>query len=616
MAGSARGTLAGGEVVRRRGRRRATITATSATGAYGTSWRSASSPQATAPMAPSARRSSHSVPRERGRAPGSSRRTAPARRGGRAPRAARRSRRSPMPDAAGRLGLLDAEPALLDHGLPQRRRRGSARRSTTRPDPSRGGVVVEQVARRLAQRLLVLGELEVHGCDLPGSMVDRRVVRRLAFLTLVSDRMDLTPTTEQEAVPRRGAELAAGQPAVGVGRRPAAQARRPGRRGGLRPGVAGQAGRGPPGRRGVAGRVRRPGRRSGRALHRAGGAGPGPCPRDRRPHRHQPGRADAAWPTAPTSRSRAGCPASSTPSIIFCQLFSEPDAGSDLTSLRTSADAGRRRLEAERPEGVDVLRAVRRLGHLPGPLEPRRARSARASRSSWSTCTRPGVDVRPLVQLTGEAEFNEVFLDDVFVPDDQVVGEIDAGWTRGQLDAVARAGHEPAPARHPLPADRGAAAPGAGQRQLRRPPHPAAADGGLRRGAPVPAAQLAIDLAAGQGPRARPRGQLAQALLERDEQAAARGGDDRARPGVAAVVRRRRQPRRRHLAAVVALLPGVVDLGRHERDPARRSSASGCSACPDHDRRPATSDAGRLEGLRVHRRRHPHLGAVLRRAAG
>ena len=48
---------------------------------------------------------------------------------------------------------------------------------------------------------------------------------------------------------------------------------------------------------------------------------------------------------------------------------------------------GRRRMGAQRPEGVDVLRPVRRLGHLPGPDRPRRARSTRASRTSSSTCT-------------------------------------------------------------------------------------------------------------------------------------------------------------------------------------------------------------------------------------
>ena len=114
--------------------------------------------------------------------------------------------------------------------------------------------------------------------------------------------------------------------------------------------------------------------------------------------------------------------------IMWCQMFSEPGAGSDLASLST---------RAERVEGGWALTGQKVWTTL-------------ARQSQWAIClarTDPdapkhdgigcflvdmssaGLDIRPLRELTGMALFNEVFLDEVFVPDDCVVGEPTAGWS-------------------------------------------------------------------------------------------------------------------------------------------------------------------------------------------
>jgi alkylation response protein AidB-like acyl-CoA dehydrogenase len=111
---------------------------------------------------------------------------------------------------------------------------------------------------------------------------------------------------------------------------------------------------------------------------------------------------------------------------IWCQLFSEPEAGSDLASLRTKAtkvDGG------WRIQGQKIWTSRAQLAQHAILL----ARTGGGPRHRGITyfvvaMDSPGIRVRPLRHMLGEAEFNEVFLDDVFVPDDDVVGEIDGGW--------------------------------------------------------------------------------------------------------------------------------------------------------------------------------------------
>ena len=113
--------------------------------------------------------------------------------------------------------------------------------------------------------------------------------------------------------------------------------------------------------------------------------------------------------------------------ITWCQLFSEPGAGSDLAALTT---------RAERTEGgwrINGQKVWSSMAHSAdwGILLART--DPDAPKHDGISCfmldmRSPGVDARPLRELTGAAMFNEVFLDDVFVPDDCLVGAEHDGW--------------------------------------------------------------------------------------------------------------------------------------------------------------------------------------------
>jgi len=118
--------------------------------------------------------------------------------------------------------------------------------------------------------------------------------------------------------------------------------------------------------------------------------------------------------------------------ISWCQLFSEPGAGSDLANLST---------RAERVEGG-------------WSLTGQKVWTSMAQVADWGICLvrtdpeapkhegityvivdmrSPGLDVRPLRELTGAAMFNEVFFDSVFVPDDCVIGDVGRGWGMARM---------------------------------------------------------------------------------------------------------------------------------------------------------------------------------------
>jgi alkylation response protein AidB-like acyl-CoA dehydrogenase len=112
---------------------------------------------------------------------------------------------------------------------------------------------------------------------------------------------------------------------------------------------------------------------------------------------------------------------------IWCQLFSEPSAGSDVAGLATSAVRDGDDWILNGQKVWTTVAHISRWGMLLARTNPDVPKHDGLSYFVLDMKA-PGVDVRPLYQITGEAEFNEVFMTDVRIPHDQMLGKEGQGW--------------------------------------------------------------------------------------------------------------------------------------------------------------------------------------------
>src|SRR5262249_38568613 len=125
---------------------------------------------------------------------------------------------------------------------------------------------------------------------------------------------------------------------------------------------------------------------------------------------------------------------------VWCQLFSEPGAGSDLGSLATRAEADG---DGFVVNGQKVWCSGGRYsnwGILMARTDPT---AAKHHGISFFLCPMDldGVEVRPLVQMTGDSEFDEVFFTDVRLPADALLGHLHGGWGVGMAVLTNERGH-------------------------------------------------------------------------------------------------------------------------------------------------------------------------------
>ena len=112
---------------------------------------------------------------------------------------------------------------------------------------------------------------------------------------------------------------------------------------------------------------------------------------------------------------------------IWCQLFSEPGAGSDVASLATRAVRDGHEWILNGQKVWTTLAHVSRFGIVLARTDPEQVKH-KGMTMFVVDMHAPGVEVRPLVQATGEAEFNEVYMTDVRIPDGERLGDVGDGW--------------------------------------------------------------------------------------------------------------------------------------------------------------------------------------------